>query len=146
MAGIEQIMEDFNRMKAVCTEMSKKKVLVGIIGGKADSDVMVIAHAHEYGVPGKLPERSFIRKSFDENQEELQKIVAGALTKMLKGQITPEAAAASIGAQGTQIVQSFIDENKVKPQSDFSRKRVKVTLYETGTHIRDRLAFEVVEE
>ena len=144
MDDIEQLLTDFNRVKAACQEMEQKKILVGLISDKVDSDVMIIAHAHEYGVPGKLPERSFIRKSFDTGQDELGEIVTGALTKMLARQISPDAAANSIGAQATQLVQGFIGENKVKPESDFKRKTQYTTLYETGTHIRGRLAYEVV--
>ena len=70
MDDIEQLLTDFNRVKAACQEMEQKKILVGLISDKVDSDVMIIAHAHEYGVPGKLPERSFIRKSFDTGQDQ----------------------------------------------------------------------------
>ena len=49
MDGIERLLEDFNRIKAACQEMEQNKIRVGIVGGKADSDIMAIAHAHEYG-------------------------------------------------------------------------------------------------
>lgn len=55
---IDRILADFERMQSACKEMEGKKILVGIVGG-ADSEVVKIAHAHEYG-DGKLPERSFI--------------------------------------------------------------------------------------
>lgn len=135
------ILSDFARIKNACQEMAGKKIVVGIVG-TSDSDVIKIAHAHEYGT-GKLPERSFIRASFDADQQKLGEITAGALNKMLSGQITPDAAANSIGAQAAQLVQNFIDENRVKPQSDFSKKTQHTTLYETGTHIRDRIAYKV---
>lgn len=207
MDGIERLLEDFNRIKAACQEMEQKKIRVGIVGGKADSDIMAIAHAHEYGATIKpkkgkylaipltkqaeaagsprafsdlrfvnakngnllmvrdkkkrggkteseamyllvksvtLPERSFIRASFDAQQEELGGIVTGAMVKMLDGTITPAAAAESIGAQATQLAQSFIDQNRVTPKSKSSRKTQHTTLYESGTHIRDRIAYEVV--
>lgn len=209
MDGIEKILEDFNRLKAACTEMEQKKILVGITGGGAGSDVIAIAHAHEYGATIKpkkgkylaipltkeaeeegsprafnnlrfvnakggnllmvrdkkkgrgkteseamfllvksitLPERSFIRASFDANQEKLGDIVTGAVEKVLNGVMTPSAAAESIGAQSVQLVQNFIDENRVKPESDFTHKTQHTTLYESGTHIRDRIAYEVVIE
>ena len=57
--------------------------------------------------------------------------------------MTADAAANSIGAQAAQVVQNFIDDNRVKPQSDFSKKTQHTTLYETGTHIRDRIAYKV---
>ena len=209
MDGIEKILVDFNRLKAACAEMEQKKILVGITGGGAGSDVMAIAHAHEYGATIKpkkgkylaipltkeaeeagsprafnnlrfvnaksgnllmvrdkkkgrgktesealfllvksitLPERSFIRASFDANQEKLGDIVTGAVEKVLNGVMTPSAAAESIGAQSVQLVQNFIDENRVKPESDFTHKTQHTTLYESGTHIRDRIAYEVVIE
>ena len=141
--GIDRILADFERMQTACKEMEGKKILVGIVGG-ADSEVVKIAHAHEYG-DGKLPERSFIRASFDADQGALEQIVTGALDKMMAGDTSPDAAAASIGAQSAQLVQNFIDENRVTPPSDYSKKTQKTTLYETGTHIRDRIAFKVVD-
>ena len=207
MDGIERLLEDFSRIKVACQEMEQKKIRVGIVGGKADSDIMAIAHAHEYGATIKpkkgkylaipltkqaeaagsprafsdlrfvnakngnllmvrdkkkrggkteseamyllvksvtLPERSFIRASFDAQQEELGGIVTGAMVKMLDGAITPAAAAESIGAQAAQLAQSFIDQNRVTPKSKSSRKTQHTTLYESGTHIRDRIAYEVV--
>lgn len=137
------ILSDFEKLKAACKEMSGKKIVVGIVGD-ADSEVLKIAHAHEYGT-GKLPERSFIRASFDADQEKLGTIVTGQVNKVLSGKTTADAAANAIGAQAAQLVQNFIDENRVKPQSDFSKKTQHTTLYETGTHIRDRIAYKVEE-
>ncbi len=139
---IDTILSDFERLQSACREMESKKILVGIVG-TADSEVMRIAAAHEYGT-GKLPERSFIRASFDAERDNLEQIVDNSVDKVLSGQITPSAAANAIGAQAAQLVQNFIDDNRVKPQSDFSKKTQHTTLYETGTHIRDRIAYEVV--
>lgn len=138
------ILSDFEKLKTACHDMAGKKILVGIVG-EADSEVLKIAHAHEYGT-GKLPERSFIRASFDAEQDKLGEIVAGSVNKVLSGQINADAAANAIGAQAAQLVQNFIDDNRVKPQSDFSKKTQHTTLYETGTHIRDRIAYKVEED
>ena len=211
MEDIEKILEDFNRLKAACQEMERKKIRVGIVGGKASSDIMAIAHAHEYGATIKpkkgkylaipltkeaqaagsprafsdlyfvnakggnllmvrdkkkhggktesetmyllvksvtLPERSFIRASFDAQQDELGGIVTKAMVKMLDGTLTPAAAAESIGAQAAQLAQSFIDQNRVTPESkkNFPYNTQHTTLFESGTHIRDRIAYEVVIE
>ena len=135
------ILADFQRIQSACKEMEGKKILVGIVGG-VDSEVVKIAHAHEYG-DGKMPERSFIRASFDAGQSELDTITTCALDKLVAGQLSADAAAASIGAQSAQLVQNFIDENRVKPPSDFKKKTQHTTLYETGTHIRDRIAYKV---
>ena len=145
MDELDVLLADFNRLKENCRKLEGQKIVVGIVG-KADSDVLKIAHAHEYGVPGKLPERSFIRASFDADKAKLEALVAKQVSEVLAGKKTADAAANAIGAQAAQMVQSFIDENRVKPPSKFSRKRVHITLFETGTHIRDRISWKVVKK
>ena len=145
MSSVNEILVEFERLKSACRSMDGKKIVVGIVGDGVDSEVLKIAAAHEYGTD-KLPERSFIRASFDADQDKLGSIVSGQVNKVLSGQISADAAANTIGAQAAQLVQNFIDENRVKPPSDFSKKTQHTTLYETGTHIRDRIAFKVEEE
>ncbi len=145
MSSVNEILVEFERLKSACRSMDGKKIVVGIVGDGVDSEVLKIAAAHEYGTD-KLPERSFIRASFDADQDKLGSIVSGQVNKVLSGQISADAAANAIGAQAAQLVQNFIDENRVKPPSDFSKKTQHTTLYETGTHIRDRIAFKVEEE
>lgn len=145
MSSVNEILVEFERLKSACRSMDGKKIVVGIVGDGVDSEVLKIAAAHEYGTD-KLPERSFIRASFDADQDKLGSIVSGQVNKVLLGQISADAAANAIGAQAAQLVQNFIDENRVKPPSDFSKKTQHTTLYETGTHIRDRIAFKVEEE
>ena len=141
MAGIETILTDFEKTQAACRELESKQILVGIVGS-ADSEVLKIAHAHEYG-DGKMPERSFIRASFDADQGKLNEIITGQLNKVLLNQTSADAAANAIGAQAAQMVQNYIDENRVKPVSHYPRKTQHTTLFETGTHIRDRIAYKV---
>ena len=145
MDELESLLADFKRLKENCRKMAGQRIIVGIVG-QAGSDVLKIAHAHEYGVPGRLPERSFIRKSFDEDKDKLGNIIDDQISKVLMGQKPTEAAANAIGAQAAQLVQNFIDEKRVKPQSDFSKKRIHATLFETGTHIRDRISWKVEEK
>ena len=141
MPDIDAILQSFTRLEKACDELSSIKIVVGIVG-TADSEVLKIAHAHEYG-DGKMPERSFIRASFDQDGQKLKQIVSGQINKVLDGKTTAAGAANAIGTQAAQLVQNFIDDNRVKPQSDFSKKTQFTTLYETGTHIRDRIAYEL---
>lgn len=94
---VNVILNDFERLKKACDDMAGKKILVGLVGG-VDSEVLKIAIAHEYGTE-KLPERSFIRASFDADQAKLGEIVSGAIGKVLSGQTSADAAANAIGAQ-----------------------------------------------
>ena len=141
MPDIDVILQTFERLEKACDELNGVKIVVGIVGS-VDSDVLKIAHTHEYG-DGKMPERSFIRASFDQDNPKLEKIISGQISKVLDGKTTAAGAANAIGAQAAQLVQNFIDDNRVKPPSNFSRKTQHTTLYETGTHIRDRIAYEL---
>lgn len=145
MDDLDVLLADFNRLKENCRQLEGQKIMVGIVGS-ADSEVLRIASAHEYGVPGRLPERSFIRASFDADKDKIGEIVDDQVSEVLAGQKSADAAANAIGAQAAQMVQNYIDDNKVKPSSDFSRKRIHTTLYETGTHIRDRISWKVEKE
>ena len=139
MPNIDAILSDFLRLKAACEEMSSKKIV-----GEVDSEVLKVARIHEYGTE-KMPERSFLRASFDADREKLGSLVSEQVNKVIDGRASATAAANAIGAQAAQMVQNFIDDNRVKPPSNFSKKTQHTTLYETGTHIRDRIAYKVEE-
>lgn len=141
---VDIIMSDFNKLKKTCDELSNKKILVGIVGN-VNSEVIEIAHMHEYGT-GKMPERSFIRASFDTDKEKIDSIIKTSIDKVLSKKIDAEAAMNATGAQLAQLIQNFIDTNKVTPKSNYKNKTQYTTLYETGTHIRDRISYEVKEE
>ena len=102
---VNTILSDFEKIKTSCKQLKGKKIIVGIVGS-ADSEVLKIAHAHEYGT-GRLPERSFIRSSFDAEQEKLGEIVSGAVGKVLSNQMSVDSAMNSIGAQAAQLVQNY---------------------------------------
>ena len=109
-------------VNAILTEFERLKQACQEMAGKkitvgiiGGGETAKIAHIHEYG-DGKMPE---------------------------PGQTSAGAAANAIGAQAAQLVQNYIDSNRVTPSSDFSKKTQHTTLYETGTHIRDRIAFKV---
>lgn len=56
--------------------VSGDTVEVGVFGSRAQ-----IAKYHEFGAPkAGIPERSFMRSAFDENQKKIKKIMAGKLS------------------------------------------------------------------
>lgn len=76
-------------LEARIREMGKKKVVVGVPA--ATNDVRddglsnaTIAAAHEFGVPGHIPERSFLRSTLNENKDKATKL----LIRELKGDIS----------------------------------------------------------
>ena len=66
--------ELYSQIDADIQRMSAK---VGVIGSKAE-----IATHHEFGAPvAGIPERSFIRSTFNEEKGKMEKIVAGEIKK-----------------------------------------------------------------
>ncbi|MBR1869012.1 MAG: hypothetical protein IJ799_02990 [Bacteroidales bacterium] len=163
MNNLDIILEDFEKISKACEDLDGKTAHIGIIGG---GEAAVIAHAHEYGATIRpknakylaipqpdgsirqassvtLPERSFIRASFDQDQSKLDEIARKQIDDVVMKGKSAEAAMNAVGAQAAQLVQNFIDNNRVTPPSNFDYKTQHTTLYETGTHIRDRISYEV---
>ncbi len=76
-------------LEARIRAMGKKKVVVGVPAATNNlrNDELsnaTIAAAHEFGVPGHIPERSFLRSTLNENKDNATKM----LTKELKADIS----------------------------------------------------------
>ncbi|MET4863019.1 hypothetical protein [Morganella morganii] len=76
-------------LEARIREMGKKKVVVGVpaaTNGIRDDGLsnVTIAAAHEFGVPGHIPERSFLRTTVGENKDK----ITGLLVRELKADIS----------------------------------------------------------
>lgn len=57
------------------------KALVGVFA----EDVSIYAEVHEFGSPRKnIPERSFLRKTFDEQKDEIEKLIDAEIEKVLR--------------------------------------------------------------
>ena len=71
-------------LEARIREMGKKKVVVGVpaatdgVRGDGLSNA-TIAAAHEFGVPGHIPERSFLRTTLDENKKDATRVLVREL-------------------------------------------------------------------
>lgn len=76
-------------LEARIREMGKKKVVVGVPAATNDArkdglSNATIAAAHEFGVPGHIPERSFLRSTLGENKDK----ATGLLIRELKDDIS----------------------------------------------------------
>ncbi|MEM8325604.1 hypothetical protein Q4S25_20320 [Morganella morganii] len=76
-------------LEARIRELGKKKVVVGVPtatnGARKDGlSNATIAAAHEFGVPGHIPERSFLRTTVGENKDK----ITGLLVRELKADIS----------------------------------------------------------
>jgi hypothetical protein len=82
--GFKALMRMTERMKA-----EKPYVVVGITGksgGKPHEDaegmtIVDIGAVHEFGIPGKIPERSFIRATVDEHGKKYRKYIVDGVRR-----------------------------------------------------------------
>jgi hypothetical protein len=165
------VLEDIRRIRRELTALQSMRIIVGIQGNEG-SEVLKIANVHEYGCTIKvtpkmraflhymglhlkpstqhinIPERSYIRASYEAGRAELDNFIRQKFRDVIQGKINARQAAERIGAYCVTMTQSYIDDNRVQPPvGDFTkeRKRQTTTLYNTGTHIRDRITF-IIEE
>ena len=163
------LIEDLTRLRRELTALSKMAVHVGVLG-QAGSEMLIIANVHEYGATIKvtprmraylhynglhlkadtetinIPERSYIRASYDTGQPELEKIVTNAINKVIQGKKTALQAMEEIGLLAAQMTRQFIGERKVTPQKRHpytdARSTQKTTLVDSGRLV-ESITFEV---
>lgn len=73
---------DTGRLRnSITHKIEENAALVGIFGG----EVVVYAAVHEFGSPKRnIPERSYLRKTFDEQKEEIERLINAEIEKVLK--------------------------------------------------------------
>jgi len=154
------ILEDLNRINREMATLHRMKIRIGIQGDEG-GEVLMIASVHEFGFTGtvdvatkhgthkrrmNIPERSFIRASYEVHRTDIDKFVKDKVSQVIRGKLTAQQAAERIGVYCVQLVKSFIDDNQVKPEVKDATQNQKTqftTLYETGNNIRDRITYQI---
>lgn len=75
-----------------------------------------IAFENEYGTKN-IPARSFMRTSFDENQDRISRIIASEYDKVIDGESTVRKSLNTIGLYGVDLVQAKIRSITTPPNS-----------------------------
>lgn len=71
---------------------------------------LVVANAHEYGVPSLgIPERSFIRRAFDANEERYVRLLDQYTSEAMAGFMSPEQVVEALGKAMKRDIQLAID-------------------------------------
>lgn len=80
--GSSKPLIDTGRLRnSITHKVEGDRALVGIFGG----EVLVYAAVHEFGSPKKnIPERSYLRKTFDEQKEQIEKLIDAEIEKVLR--------------------------------------------------------------
>lgn len=108
-----------------------------------ESTVAVVAAAHEYGTRN-VPQRSFLGRTIDGEREAIAGLQARAIDKVIAGELSPDRAAAAVGAKVASMTRETI-RSSVPPALDpetIKRKGHDRTLVEHGQLLRS-VTFEV---
>lgn len=98
-------------------------------GRKSMSELIDVGFTHEFGYdPRNIPERSFMRTSFDQKSEFIAAKQQEAIDKVREGLATPRAALAELADEGVEIIKEKI--NTEDPSWD---KLSDVTVAKKGT-------------
>lgn len=147
--GYKRILKDVAKVK-----QSKPYVKIGILeaaGIHRDSvqTVAGIGAVHEYGSDdGRIPERSFIRSTMDQNQENLVKLSHRKKDEII---FQKKPVAKALGEMGA-IIQGLIQKKIADTDADWpelaeetiARKKSSKPLIDTG-QLRQSIRYQVVE-
>lgn len=102
---------------------------------KGDVPMTVIAAVHEFGsTDGRIPERSYLRSTFDENRRKYERMIRDGAKGVLKGKTAAKKTAFATGETVRADVIKRIKSNIPPPlaESTISRKGSSVALIDTG--------------
>lgn len=114
---------------------------VGVVGTKAlahhGKEALTnaeLALVHEFGVEGRIPERSFIRQSFDTNRIRYIEILKKLARAVLDRKITLRQALEVLGFAAASDTRNLIRTSIPPPNSPFTieKKGSSTTLVDTG--------------
>lgn len=127
-------------------KISNKAMQIGIFGNE-DGEVLLYASVNEFGAPCiNIPERSFIRKTFDESQSEIEKTVEELFIRYIDGIIDYDVCMDTIGEYLVGLIKKTIVDMDSPPlkQSTIDAKGSSGVLVDTGRLI-DSITYKVVE-
>lgn len=146
------IKDDNDKVNRALKELKKlkgSKIKVGVIGENEQEDevdLVTIASVHEFGISIdvtqemrnwflwkgfplrsettqiEIPERSFIRTAFDNNEKDIQNKARQLYTQVVKGRMTAELMMSKLGLWCVNLVRQQINEVETPPLSGMTTK------------------------
>lgn len=142
---------NISRLKDVLKELKNYSVEVGIFGS---DEYVMIASVHEFGATirrgsgsSTIPERSFLRTTFDEKNEEWINFFKSQLRHVLALQMDEQMLFNRLGARMVGDIQKKITELDAPPNapSTIAKKGSSNPLIDTGG-LRMRVTYRVVRK
>lgn len=135
-------------LEARIRALDQQKLVVGVpasAGRRQDGlNNATIAAAHEFGVPGHIPERSFLRSTLSENKEQASRLLANRLQQAIFEDGETKAAFALVGEKLTGEVKRKIQSGLAPPldPKTIARKGSSTPLIDTGNLLQS-ITYEV---
>jgi hypothetical protein len=138
---VRDIDHGFKALKARVQQMKGSFVKVGFMEGQERTDdgetssMVMVAASNEYGTEdGRIPERSFMRSTFDEKREELGRIMAAETRAILDGRKDPRLSLRLVGEKHQGDVIRKIRSHPPPPnaESTIKAKESSGTLIDSG--------------
>lgn len=152
--NISRIKEIQGTLKA----LSKYEIHIGVFSDSGDAkngtNYALIAGVHEFGATIEhekgaihIPERSFIRSTFDEKANEWAKFVQKRLPKVILGQMAPRQLVELLGEKITADIKLKIKAINDPPNapSTIAKKKSSSPLIDTDG-LRQRVTYKVVSK
>lgn len=143
-------------VKANLKDMDRYKIEIGVFSASGSTDdgvhYALIAGVHEFGVTIKqakgdivIPERSFLRSTFDEKSDEWFNFVKKRMPAILFGEVSAKKLMELLGAKIVSDIQKRIKEIGDPPNapSTIAQKGSSSPLIDTGG-LRMRVTYKVV--
>jgi hypothetical protein len=146
--------DNIGKMADRIEQLKGVKIKVGLLGSgdagathdNADITILEIGNIHEFGAPSVgIPERSFIRSTFDEKEGEMAETIEVALIKFVMGDIDYEATMDFLGSYLVGLVQQTIADMTSPPNkpATIKYKGSSGVLVDTGQLVGS-ISYEVV--
>lgn len=102
-------------------KLGRTRVTVGVHDSAGQHDgssetVAQIAATHEFGA-GRIPERSFLRKTFDDKEGAIYGLASDAIDEMIAGRLEAEGVGEKLGLEVTGMVKRTIQDGIDPPLS-----------------------------
>lgn len=160
--------KDINNIPEVLNKLNAlKPIKVGILSG---GKMLTIGTVHEFGATIKvtprmraflhseglhlkkgtkeinIPERSFIRAGFDENEQKITDKIESLILNVLDKKISTSAFLNFVGEYSAGVFQNYMTDLKEPPLTSFTvlKKGSTNPLIDTG-HLRDSITFKILE-
>lgn len=156
------------RILEIMEQLQNKKIKVGILSN-TDGKMLMIANVHEFGctieVTDKMraylhrqglhlkketaviniPERSFIRAGFDENEQNIMSRIEVLIQKVIRDELDIDAFYEFIGNYCVDRIKEFLVDldNPALSSYTIEKKGSSNPLVDTG-HLKDTITFEIV--